>query len=150
MRRGTATAALPLEAATERAGGMRDEIARGLDQLAQSPPLWPLDAGSWSDVVASVHVFADRWDAEACAAGWSDLELYGLHRIARYGNLSAMGAAFVIARVGGVAIAVFPERILMRSDTGTGALLQLPKFALSPEAVIAWSLSTPRTMELKK
>ncbi len=137
-------AALPLEAAIERAGGMRNEIACGLDQLAQSPPLWPLDAGTWSDVVASVHAFADRWDAQACAAGWTDLELYGLHRTAPYGNLSAMGAAFVIARVGGVAIAVFPERILMRSDTGAGALLQLPKFALLPEAVTAWSLCCSR------
>ena len=39
-------------------------------------------------------------DCEARAAGWSDLQLYGLHPHAPWARLDAMGAGFPIARGG--------------------------------------------------
>jgi hypothetical protein len=92
-----AALAWPLEDAIVRAGAVPSDVARGLDLLERSPPLWPVDAATWAAVVASVSAFADRWDGQARDAGWSDLDLYGLHRFAPYANLSAMGAAFCAA-----------------------------------------------------
>ncbi len=52
--------------------------------------------------------------------------------------MSAMGAAFVLARSGHSAIAVSPDAILTRS--AAGAMLRIHRFPLGPDAVPAWSL----------
>jgi hypothetical protein len=130
--------ALPLETAIERAGGLPADVARGLDLLSQSKPLWPVDAATWCGVVGSVSDFAARWDGQAREAGWSTLELYGLHRSAPWANLSAMGAAFVLARSGYAAIAITDEAIVVRG--AGGETLRIRRFALNPDAVVAWSL----------
>lgn len=141
MKKGTAVAAravLPLENAIEHTGGLPVDVVRGLDLLARSRPLWPIDDVAWRVAIGSVLAFAERWDFQARAEGWTDLELYGLHRFAPWANLSAMGAAFVLARSGFTAIAVVEDGILLRA--GTGSTLQIRRFALNPDAVIAWSL----------
>ena len=122
--------ALPLELA----GPLPADLVAGLER---SPPRWPVDRATWAGVVADVAAFAERWDSQARAAGYSDLELYGLHRSAPYTNLSAMGAAWVMARGGFAAIAVTADAIAMRSRTG--ATLRIRRFAISPDAVLPWS-----------
>lgn len=91
------------------------DVAGGLDLLERSPPLWPVDSETWAAVVVSVAGFADRWDSQARAAGWSELELYGLHCGAPYANLAAMGAAFVLARSDSSAIDVSAHAIVTLS-----------------------------------
>jgi hypothetical protein len=139
---GGVTLALPLEAAIDRASGPPADVVNGLDLLARSRPVWPLDATTWRGVVGSVSDFAARWDGQALEAGWSTLELYGLHRSAPWANLSAMGAAFVLARSGYLAIAVTDEAIVVRS--ALSATLRIRRFALNPDAVLAWSLCRDR------
>jgi hypothetical protein len=133
------SAALPL--AIERAGGVPADVADGLDLLERSPPLWPVERATWVAVVASVAAFADHWDVQARGAGWSPIELYGLHRAAPYANLSAMGAAFVLARSDSSAIAVSADAIVTLSRLG--AMMRLYRFPLAPDAVLAWSLCKP-------
>jgi hypothetical protein len=43
----------------------------GLNVLSRSPPLWPIGADRWSVAVVAVRAFAERWDSEARACGWS-------------------------------------------------------------------------------
>lgn len=121
-------------------------LVRGLDRLLRSPPLWPVDPAAWGTAVAGVADFAEEWDAQARAAGWLDLELYGLHRFAPWANVSAMGAAWLLARGGYTAIAVTPDVILVRSGrpSGHGAALAFHHFAPGADAVLAWSLCTSR------
>ncbi len=137
----SALAALPLEGAIERAGGLPADVVRGLEALAQVR-LWPVDDETWRGVVGSVSRFAARWDGQARAEGWTALDLYGLHRFAPWANLSAMGAAFVLARSGYSAVAVVDDGIMVR--TGTGSTLQIRRFTLNPDAVLAWSLCVVR------
>jgi len=141
MKTGSAAAvrkALSLEAAIEQARGLRHEIGQGLDLLARGPRLWPVDGPTWEGVVASVVGFAERWDGQAHAAGWSDIELFGLHRFAAYANLSGMGAAFLAARGGYAAIAVDPAAILVRSQAGS--VLRIRRLPLVDDAVLAWKI----------
>lgn len=131
-------ALLPIEIAIDRAGAVDADVLQGLDLLARSQPLWPVDDATWRGIVGGISDFAARWDGQARAAGWSTLELYGLHRSAPWANLSAMGAAFVLARSGYAAIAVTEEDIMVRSTVS--ATLRIRRFALNPDAALAWSL----------
>ena len=54
------------------------DVVRGLELLASSPPLWPIGKAAWLSVVDHVKAFACRWDGQARACGWPDLELYAL------------------------------------------------------------------------
>ena len=128
---------LPLEAAIARGDDLPADVAAGLELLARSPALWPISAGAWLDVIACVRGFAERWDAQARAAGWSTLELYSLHQRAPYANLAAMGAAWVVAR-SGHRVAAVDEAIMLRS--ATGAVSRIRRVVLDPAAVLAWSL----------
>lgn len=122
-------------------GDVPDEILRGLELLATSPPLWPIGDVRWEVGVDAVRAFADRWHVQACALGWSPLSLYGLHRRAPYANLAAMGAAFVLARSGHRAVAVDAEAVHV--GTTTGAQLRIYRMPPEPESVVAWSLCSP-------
>lgn len=75
-----ASAALPIEVEIQRTPGTPADVAGGLDRLATSAPLWPVDGTAWLAGVECVRTFACRWDARSRAAGWSLLELYALHR----------------------------------------------------------------------
>jgi hypothetical protein len=89
-------------------------------------------------VLASVRAFARAWDAPARAAGWDDAALYGLHSRASWGNLAAMGAAWLLARSGDVAVAI--ERGAIVSTTPTGGRLRIFRPARDADAVVAWEL----------
>ncbi len=130
--------ALPLEFAIERAGGLPCDVAAGLELLARARPLWPIGTAEWSRAVASVQAFAERWDGAARAAGWSLLELYGVHRRAPYARLSTMGAAWLIARAGYRAVSVDTAAIGVSSSAGNR--LRIYRSLPDPGAVLAWSL----------
>jgi hypothetical protein len=134
-----AAAALPIEVEIdERSADMPNDVAVGLDRLATSSPLWPVDGTAWLGVVERVRTFACQWDARARTAGWSALDLYGLHRRAPYANLAGMGGAFVVARCGHHVIDVAADAIQVRSPSG--ADLRIYRRQLDAQSVLAWSL----------
>jgi hypothetical protein len=104
----------------------------GLALLLRSPPLWPVPFAQWRIAVERVEASAYAHDCEARAAGWSDLQLYGLHPHAPWARLDAMGAGFPIARRGDRVITVAPEAIVVAAP--------LPRAEPHPESVVAWSL----------
>jgi hypothetical protein len=92
-------ASLPLEDVI--AADLPVDVAAGLELLAScSAPLWPISAEDWALAVARARAFAEAWDSAARAAGWSALDLYGVHPRAPYARLTAMGAVWLIARSG--------------------------------------------------
>ena len=115
-----------------------DDVTAGLELLARSPPLWPIGAEDWTIAVARARAFAEAWDSLARAAGWSALELYGLHRRAPWARLSAMGAAWLIARSGHNAIAVASDAITVA--TLTSARLRICRSRSDAAAMLAWEL----------
>jgi hypothetical protein len=72
--------ALPLEDVTATATDLPLDVAAGLELLARSRPLWPIGMEDWVLAVGRARAFAERWNSLACAAGWTSLQLYGLHR----------------------------------------------------------------------
>lgn len=114
------------------------DVAAGLDLLARSRPLWPVVVEEWCRAVAGVQAFADRWDGLARGAGWSLLELYGLHRCAPCARLSTMGAGWLIARAGYCAVSVDTAAIGVSSWAGNR--LRIYRSLPDPGAVLAWSL----------
>jgi hypothetical protein len=66
----------------------------GLGLLAHHAPLWG-DASSWTELLGALRAFHDRWTAPARAAGWSDVQLFGLDPNAPRARLSRMGGAFL-------------------------------------------------------
>ncbi|MGD0333928.1 MAG: hypothetical protein ABSA90_11825 [Xanthobacteraceae bacterium] len=121
----------------EAALGVTD-VASGLELLARSRPLWPIGAEEWSHAVAGARAFAEAWDSQARAAGWTSVELYGLHRRASYARLAAMGAAWLIARSGHRAVGVDAGAITV--GTYTGNRLRIYRTEADPDAVLAWML----------
>jgi hypothetical protein len=116
-----------------------DDVLRGLELVASSPPLWPVGAVRWAMVLNAVGGFASRWDGQARACGWSTLSLYGLNPTAPYANLAGMGAAWLVARRLEVrVIAIDAEAIHLSAPTGSR--LRLLRLAPSGESVAAWSL----------
>ena len=131
-------------------GGTPDEVRNGLELLRSSAPLWKVDEPKrWLTVVDSVAAFAERWDGQARACGWTSVQLYGLHRRAPWANVAGMGAAFLIAAdgrpvpillalKGGPAIAVDQEAIRIVSPSGSK--LRIYRRPPDPAAVLAWEL----------
>lgn len=117
-----------------------DDVVRGLALVGSSPPLWPVGAVRWAMVLNAVGGFASRWDGQARAAGWSTLQLYGLHQAAPYANLAAMGGAWLMARSGHLRVlAIDAEAIHISTLSGSRLRLFLPRHA-EVASVAAWSL----------
>jgi hypothetical protein len=116
------------------ASELPDDVARGFQMLASSPPLWPVPLAQWLSVVDCVTAFAARWDRPARARGWSTFSLYRLHPGAPLARLDAMGAAWLLARSGHRAIAVAADAI-----EATTARLRIYKTQIDPAAVVGWS-----------
>ena len=115
-----------------------DEALAGIAQLRSSPPLWPVGFERWCDILAAVEAFERQHGPIARARGWSQTQLYGLHQRAPYARLSAMGAAWVIARTGHRVLEV--DHIGMLLVTRTSARLRIVRAA--PEgAMLAWCLT---------
>jgi hypothetical protein len=114
------------------------DVIAGLELLARSPPLWPIGAEEWCRAIASVRAFAGRWDVSARASGWTSLELYGLHRRGAYARLDAMGAAWLLARSGDIALAVDAGAMVV--PTFAGNRLRIYRATPGPSAALAWTL----------
>jgi hypothetical protein len=104
-------------------------------QLA-STPLWG-DENDWRAPVDRLRAFAARWHCPATAAGWSDVQLFGLDPVAPRARLSRMGGAFLAClrdhRV--VAIDAGAVRVVTRTAS------RLSVYRPADGAVLAWSLS---------
>jgi hypothetical protein len=79
--------------------GPADEVAAGLAQLEQGPPLWG-DPTEWIDLVRRLRAFETPAGARARLAGWTLPQLYRLDPVAPRARVGRMGAAFLIARAG--------------------------------------------------
>jgi hypothetical protein len=114
------------------------EVLAGLDILAaRRPPLWPVAPDRWLNIVDAVRSFAERWHAAARACGWSDLELYGLHRRAPYANLAAMGAAWLIAKSGHAVVEMNRDAITV--VTVSSSRLRLYRRPIDADARLPWA-----------
>jgi hypothetical protein len=134
----SARATLTLPFQEQRASAPPDVIA-GLDLLVRSAPVFR-DVGpeTWRLMVSHAQDFAETWDARARAAGWSSLQLYGLHRIRPGARLNAAGAVWLAALRARTIIAVDAQVIIMA--TQTGGRLAARRMPPDPEAVLAWEL----------
>ncbi len=112
-----------------------DEVAAGMAQLEQSPPLWGTLA-EWHALVARLKAFEQPWGGRARLAGWQPLELYGLHPIAPRTRLSAMGAAFIVALRAHQVVDVDHVGLMLVSRTA--ARLRILRGRPDTEAVLAW------------
>jgi hypothetical protein len=127
----------PLDAAIEQRAGALREIHVGLRLLRAAAPIFPgMGPEVWRLVLAYITDFARDWDGLARAAGWSSLQLYGLHPIAPAARLSVMGAAWVAARSAHKVIAIEAAAIVVA--TQTGGRLRIYRTAPDPEAVLPW------------
>jgi hypothetical protein len=61
--------------------GLLPVAVAGLAQLERCPPLWG-DRLEWTELVAGLRAFEERWGDLARSAGWSLLQLYGLDPVA--------------------------------------------------------------------
>jgi hypothetical protein len=112
----------------------------GMRLLARSAPAaWPTDRlAQWPALVDRVLVFERCWGDQARAAGWSTLQLYGLHRRAPWSNLAGMGAAFLVAIGGHTVIGLSSKAIAIAAPT-TGSRLRIYRRAPDADAVLAWA-----------
>jgi hypothetical protein len=121
--------------------GLVDEVdvMAGLEHLARSPPLWPVDADRWSEVVGALMAFERRFGGQV--RGWSPLALWGMHRRAPYANLAAMGAVFAAARANHTILEFGRDSLLMVSRAGSR--LRIFRRVPDRDAVLAWTLCRP-------
>jgi hypothetical protein len=127
--------ALPATADRDVFGLLSDPVAAGLGLLAHHPPLWG-DASSWAELLSALRSFHDRWTTPARAAGWSDVQLFGLDPVAPRARLSRMGGAFLACLPGRQVLGVDTQRIALVTRTSA------PLSVYCPEAggVLAWEL----------
>jgi hypothetical protein len=118
-----------------------DDVIIGLSVLLDRPPLWPISGPAWIEAVGVVRGFAERWHGEAHAAGWGVLALYGLHHSSPFANISAMGAAWVLARSGHRVVAVLPD--VIRLKTRTAAALGIYRPELDRGAALPGAMRAP-------
>jgi hypothetical protein len=108
----------------------------GLAQLKRCPPLWG-DRLEWTELVASLRAFEERWGKIAESAGWSLLQLYGLDPDAPRARVGRMGAAFLACMPGRQVIAVDDRAITV--VTRTASRLRIFR-GDGAGAVLAWEL----------
>lgn len=116
------------------------DVLAGIELLARSPPLWSIDRGTfWTDLVARIRAFAERWDGPARACGWTGLTLYGVDARAPGARLSSLGAAILIARRGDRVLEVDAASILV--TTRHASRLRVYRTAPDSGAVLAWEIN---------
>jgi hypothetical protein len=116
-----------------------DEVAAGLNQLEQGPPLWGA-AAAWRELVCRLRAFEVPWGGHARLAGWNVIELYGLHPRAPSTRLDAMSAGWVIARAGHQVLSVDHVGVLLVARTA--ARLRILRGKSGAEAVLAWKIQS--------
>lgn len=134
---------MALQPATDLFGFLSPEIASelcaGLDRLAIDPaPRLVEQFARWPSVVERVGAFARRWDGPAMACGWSQVDLYGVDAVAPGRNVSAMGAAFIVASFDGSVHDIDEHAITF--VTRAGSQLRVYRRLRRPPAVLAWEL----------
>lgn len=127
--------------ATEPPIGTTAAVDAPLASLLERPPIWPVPPREWSAIITAVRAFAARWHGQAAAAGFTDLQLYGLDPRAPSANLAAMGAAWLIARTGHVVLTIDRAGIELRSRSGARLRLLRRETA---GAVLPWEAGFPR------
>jgi hypothetical protein len=98
----------------------------GLGLLAHHAPLWG-DASSWTELLGALRAFHDRWTAPARAAGWSDVQLFGLDPNAPRARLSRMGGAFLACLPGRQVLGVDARRIALVTRTSARLSVYCPE-----------------------
>jgi hypothetical protein len=115
-----------------------DAVLIGLATLATSAPLWG-DEHDWRALVDRLQAFAARWYCPATAAGWLDVQLFGLDPIAPRARVGRMGAAFLVGLRGHQVISVDHRAIEMVARTS--ARLRVYRDEPDSGAALAWTLA---------
>jgi hypothetical protein len=131
--------ALPATQDRDVFGLLTDPVAAGLGLLAHHPPLWG-DASSWAELLSALRAFHDRWTAPARAAGWSDVQLFGLDPVAPRARLSRTGGAFLASLPGRQVLGVDTRRIALVTRTSARLGVYCPEAG----GVLAWEISFSR------
>jgi hypothetical protein len=117
-------------------GFVPDAILAGLATLATGEPLWGNES-DWRELVDRLQAFAARWHSPATAAGWSDVQLFGLDPVGPRARLSRMGSAFLACLRAHRVVTIDAEAVRVVSRTAS----RLSVYRPAAGAVLAWSLS---------
>jgi hypothetical protein len=89
-------------------------------------------------LVDRLRAFSLRWHSPASAAGWSELELYGLDPDAPRNRLSRMGVAFLASLPGRQVLGVDTRRIALIARTSA----KLSVYRPADGGVLAWEFTS--------
>lgn len=79
-------------------------------------PEWA-GADRWSQVVEDADCFLSNWDRAACDLGWTALDLFGVHAIARGCRYDVMGLVMLLG--GGSVFALTEQTAAFRRPSGS-------------------------------
>jgi len=116
-------------------GLLIDQVSAGLVRLERGAPLWG-DRAIWAELLVAVGTFHARWTGPCRAAGWSDVQLFGLDRDAPRNRLSRMGGAFLASLPGRQVLGVDTRRIALITRTSA----KLSVYRPADGGVLAWEL----------
>jgi hypothetical protein len=116
-------------------GLLIDPVSAGLAHLKRRGPLWG-DRATWAELLIAVGAFHARWSSPCRAAGWSDVQLFGLDPDAPRNRLSLMGGAFLASSPGRQVLGVDARRIALITRTGA----KLSVYRPAGGGVLAWEL----------
>jgi hypothetical protein len=102
--------ALPATDERDAFGLLVDPVSAGLAHLERCAPLWGTRL-EWTELLVALGAFHARWTGSCRAAGWSDVQLFGLDPLAPRNRVSRMGAAWLACMRAHCVIALDPVAI---------------------------------------
>jgi hypothetical protein len=127
--------ALPATDERDAFGLLVDPVAAGLAHLERYAQLWG-DRQAWAELLVAVGAFHSRWTGSCRAAGWSDVQLFGLDPNAPYAHVGRMGAAWVACMRAHCVVSVDPVAIRFVARTAARLSIYRPEAG----AALAWTL----------
>ena len=124
-------------ALVEYGAGVPREWAEGFARLNFAHPPMGFTPARWERVIDDGGRFLDRWAHVAAEAGWTALDVFGVHPTKPADRYDAMGLVPLIG--GGEVTGVQPDRAVIRTPSGNCLIYYLRRE--HPEAVAIWEVS---------